>query len=122
MPIYEYICRTCKKRSSQLVLNYRHAQLSPCSHCGSHDMDRIMSRFATPKSEEARLESLAESTNLDRLDEGDPESMTRFMQKMKNEMGDDFGDEMDDMGSMLNEEDMTNDTEADASTENTDSD
>jgi uncharacterized protein YeaO (DUF488 family) len=85
-------------------------------------MDRIMSRFATPKSEEARLESLAESTNLDRLDEGDPESMTRFMQKMKNEMGDDFGDEMDDMGSMLNEEDMTNDTEADASTENTDSD
>lgn len=122
MPIYEYVCRTCKKRSSQLVLNYRLALLPPCSHCGSHDMDRIMSRFAALKSEEARLESLTESTDLDRLDEGDPESMARFMQKMKNEMGDDLGDEMDDMGSMLDGEDMTNDREAGTSSEDTDGD
>ncbi|MCP9453550.1 MAG: hypothetical protein NNA23_12805 [Nitrospira sp.] len=85
-------------------------------------MDRIMSRFAALKSEEARLESLAESTDLDRLDEGDPESMARFMQKMKNEMGDDLGDEMDDMGSLLDGEDMTNDREAGTSSEDTDGD
>ncbi|MCP9455734.1 MAG: zinc ribbon domain-containing protein [Nitrospira sp.] len=122
MPIYEYACRTCKKRMSQLVLNYRHAPLPLCSHCGSHNVDRIMSRFAAPKSEEARLEALASSANLDSLDEGDPESMARFMQTMKKEMGDDFGDEMDDMSSMLDDEAMADETGADDSTESIDSD
>lgn len=53
-----------------------------------------MSRFASPKSEEARLESLADPNALAGLDENDPESMARFMKKMGDEMGEDLGDEM----------------------------
>ena len=53
-----------------------------------------MSRFASPKSEEARLESLADPGALGGLDENDPESMARFMKKMGDEMGEDLGDDM----------------------------
>ena len=60
-------------------------------------MDRLLSRFATPKSEEARLESLADPGNLGGLDENDPSSMARFMKKMGEEMGEDVGADIDAM-------------------------
>jgi hypothetical protein len=54
-----------------------------------------MSRFATVKSEEARLESLADSGGLGDLDENDPSSVARFMKKMGRELGDDLGDDFE---------------------------
>lgn len=54
-----------------------------------------MSRFAAPKSEEARLESLADPSKLGDVDENDPRSMAKFMKKMGREMGEDFGDDLD---------------------------
>lgn len=50
-----------------------------------------MSRFATPKSEDARLDALADSTSLGDLDENDPGSVARFMKRMGREFGDDLG-------------------------------
>jgi hypothetical protein len=60
-------------------------------------MDRLLSRFAAPKSEEARLESLAAPDNFGGLDENDPHSMARFMKKMGEEMGEDAGDDVEAM-------------------------
>lgn len=54
-----------------------------------------MSRFATVKSEEARLESLADPSSMGDLDENDPGSVARFMKKMGRELGDDLGDDFD---------------------------
>jgi hypothetical protein len=54
-----------------------------------------MSRFATVKSEDARLESLADSASLGDLDENDPGSVARFMKKMGREFGDDLGDDFE---------------------------
>ena len=54
-----------------------------------------MSRFATVKSEDARLESLADSASFGDLDENDPASVARFMKKMGREFGDDLGDDFD---------------------------
>jgi hypothetical protein len=51
----------------------------------------MLSRFASPKSEAARLEALAEPDNLAGLDENDPQSMARFMKKVGDEMGEDLG-------------------------------
>ena len=56
-----------------------------------------MSRFATIKSEEARLESLADSSSLGDVDENDPASVARFMKKMGREMGDDLGEDYDEV-------------------------
>jgi hypothetical protein len=60
-------------------------------------MERLLSRFAAPKSEEARLESLADPDNLGGLDENDPSSMARFMKKMGDEMGEDIGEDVEAM-------------------------
>ncbi len=54
-----------------------------------------MSRFVTVKSEDARLESLADSASLGDLDENDPASVARLMKKMGQEFGDDLGDDFD---------------------------
>jgi hypothetical protein len=54
-----------------------------------------MSRFATVKSEDARLESLAEGGGLGDLDENNPASVARFMKKMGQEFGDELGDDFD---------------------------
>jgi len=67
-----------------------------CRHCGSSQLRRLMSRFATPKSEEARLEALADPARYADLDENDPRSIARMMRKIGQEMGEDVqGPEFD---------------------------
>jgi len=104
MPIYEYLCRDCRKRSSILVLNIRNSAPARCRQCGSANLDRLLSRFAAPKSEEARLESLVDPTNLGGLDENDPQSVARLMKKMGKEMGEDLGEDMEAMMDEAGEE------------------
>ena len=94
MPMYEYRCLDCKKRSTILQLSLTNPKPPVCSHCHSARVERLMSRFAAPKSEEARLESLADPDALGGLDENDPQSMARFMKKMGDEMGEDLGDDL----------------------------
>lgn len=97
MPIYEYLCRDCRKRSSTLVLNLRNPAPASCRYCGSPKVDRLMSQFAAPKSEEARLESLADPGSLGGLDERDPQSVARLMKNMGEEMGEDLGNDVEAM-------------------------
>ena len=97
MPIYEYQCQDCRKRSAILVLNVRNSASASCQHCGSSKLNRLLSRFAAPKSEEARIESLADPGNLGGLDEHDPQSIARLMKKMGEEMGEDVGEDVEAM-------------------------
>lgn len=94
MPLYEYHCLDCRKRSTILVLSLSNPKPVTCTHCQGLRLERLLSRFASPKSEAARLESLTDPDALASLDENDPESMARFMKKMGDEMGEDLGDSM----------------------------
>jgi putative FmdB family regulatory protein len=94
VPIYEYRCLDCRKRSSILLLSRTASPPPVCSHCQSARLERLLSRFAAPKSEEARMESLADDETLAGLDEQDPAAMERLMKHMGNEMGENFGNEM----------------------------
>ena len=94
MPLYEYRCLDCKKRSTVLVLSLANQAPAACSHCTSARIERILSRFASPKSEEARLDASLDLNNLAKLDENDPQSMARFMKTMGEEMGEDLGDDL----------------------------
>jgi putative FmdB family regulatory protein len=91
MPIYEYECSKCGKRTSVLTLRASERVTAKCRHCGAPGMRRLMSRFAMPKSEEARMESLADPSNFGDIDESDPKSVARMMKRMGREMGDEFG-------------------------------
>jgi putative FmdB family regulatory protein len=95
MPIYEYECHDCRKRVSLLVLRPSAAAPPVCPACGGSALSRLLSRFATVKSEDARLDSLAESSSFGDLDENNPASVARFMKKMGREFGDDLGDDFE---------------------------
>jgi putative FmdB family regulatory protein len=95
VPIYEYECHGCRRRVSMLVRSVAAHSAPRCPRCGSADMGRLMSRFATVKSEDARLESLADPSQYGDLDENDPKSVARFMKRMGQEMGEDLGDDLD---------------------------
>ena len=46
MPIYEYRCQTCAKKSAIFVRSFS-TQVDPvCSHCGGRSMERLVSRVA----------------------------------------------------------------------------
>jgi putative FmdB family regulatory protein len=95
MPIYEYRCRQCGQKSSFLLLSIKSQFEARCQHCGSTDLVRLISRVAVLKSEEERLESLADPSRLGDLDENDPQSLARWMKKFGREMGDELGPEED---------------------------
>jgi putative FmdB family regulatory protein len=95
MPIYEYDCQDCRRRVSLLIRSLSSPAAPACPRCGGARLTRVMSRFATVKSEEARLESLASDGSFGDLDENDPASVARFMKKMGKELGDDLGDDFD---------------------------
>ncbi len=94
MPIYEYHCDACRKRTTLFVRSISNPEPARCQHCGSERLTRFMSRIATPKPEEARLESLADPGSFGDLDESDPKSMARWMKKMARETGEDFDEGM----------------------------
>jgi putative FmdB family regulatory protein len=91
MPIYEYECGKCHKRTSLLTLRVSEKVDPICQHCGGKAMSRLMSRFAMPRSEESRMDALADPSNFAGIDENDPKSVARMMRKMGKEMGDEFG-------------------------------
>ena len=97
MPIYEYRCAGCRRKVTVLTLRASEAVDPVCEHCGSRALTRLMSRFALVRSEESRLDDLADPSSLDGLDEKDPKSMARWMRKMGKEMGEDVGDDFDEM-------------------------
>jgi putative FmdB family regulatory protein len=51
MPIYEYRCSACRKRSSALLASYSSPDPS-CPHCGKPELKRLVSTFATVRSDD----------------------------------------------------------------------
>lgn len=98
MPIYEYRCAECKRKFERLVLRAEEKPDLRCPHCKSEQVRRLISRFASIKSEEARLESLTDPSHLAGLDENDPASMARWLKRMGGELGEDISrEEIDQM-------------------------
>jgi putative FmdB family regulatory protein len=51
VPIYEYRCEECGRRSSSLLQSYSSPDPA-CPHCGKHALLRLVSTFATARSSE----------------------------------------------------------------------
>lgn len=101
MPIYEYKCHDCQRRVSLLWRSISDAQSRDaiCPRCGGHNLTRLISRVAVLRSEESRMDDLADPSALRGagLDEDDPKSLARFMRKMANETGEDLGPEFEEV-------------------------
>lgn len=99
MPIYEYRCRDCKRRVSIFWRTFSDAEAGTpaCPRCGGTNLTRIVSRVRVIRSEESRLDDMADPSNLPDFDENDPKSMGRWMRKMSAEVGEDMGPEFDEV-------------------------
>jgi putative FmdB family regulatory protein len=95
MPIYEYRCADCGKKTQVMTLSVKSAVEPKCRHCGGANLKKLVSRVAVLRSEESRLESLADPSSLTGLDESDPKSVARWMKKMGKEMGEEAGEGFD---------------------------
>lgn len=97
MPLYDFICLGCNQRFDIRLSYSEYGKKSvACPHCGSKKVKRRVPRVRVKKSEEARLESLADPSALAGL-EDDPKSLGRMMRKMGNEMGEELPPEFDDV-------------------------
>jgi putative FmdB family regulatory protein len=94
MPIYEYRCEQCRNRMTILARTIGEAAPA-CSRCGGPRVSRLLSRFAAPRSDEARLDALADPSRLGGLDENDPGSVARWMKRMSRETGEDLGEDLE---------------------------
>ena len=95
MPIYEYRCADCRKKTTVVTLAVGAAVEPVCQHCGGRSLTKLVSRVAVRRSEESRMESLADPSSLSGLDENDPKSVARRMKKMGREMGEEAGEDFD---------------------------
>lgn len=60
-------------------------------------MARLISRVAVVRSEDSRIDDLADPAALGGLDENDPKSIARWMRRMSAESGEDMPEEMDEV-------------------------
>jgi hypothetical protein len=70
-------------------------------------MTRVLSKVRVIRSEESRMESLADPSKWGDLDEKDPKSMAKMMKKLGKEFGEELGEDADQMVDEAMEEEMT---------------
>ena len=92
MPIYEYRCHECRKKFELLILSAEKASAVQCAHCESKNVEILISRVRVIRSEESRMESLADPSKMS-FDENDPRSVAKWVKKMGKEAGEDIGDD-----------------------------
>lgn len=99
MPIYEYGCYDCHKRVNIFWRSISAAEqgVAHCPRCGGTNLKRLVSRVATVRSEESRLESMADPSAMAGLDENDPKALAQWMKKMGRESGEDLGPEFNEV-------------------------
>lgn len=101
MPDYEYRCLNCRRRFT-LFFTYAEygKKAAVCPHCGSDRVQRRIARVRVARSNESRLENMADPSNLDGL-EDDPRALGRMMREMSKETGEELGPEFDEVVNRL---------------------
>jgi putative FmdB family regulatory protein len=108
MPVYEYRCGACRRRSSKLFLSFTNTATPSCPHCGAppDKMTKLISKVTVMKSEESRLESLADPGMFSDVDENDPRSVAKWARKLGQQLGDDLPEDYGEMVDQLESGDL----------------
>jgi putative FmdB family regulatory protein len=104
MPLFEYSCRACGKRFTFLrgVVSGG-SEEARCPRCNSQDLQKLMSRFARGRSDDERMDAVAEKMETRNLD--DASSLRQFAREMGSEISAESGVDMrDEMEAMIEAE------------------
>ena len=97
MPIYEYECSQCQRMMSFLVLNISEKPDLKCKHCGSEDLNRLLSRFAYHRSEGDRMAEFDTSKPRGEEFYKDSRNVGLWAKKRAQELGADLGSDFDEV-------------------------
>jgi putative FmdB family regulatory protein len=96
MPIFEFRCQGCQTKFQTLVGMVESANSVQCPKCGSHEAQKLVSRFVKGRTEDDRVDEIADQLEV----AGEPDSATEMramMREMGKAMDDDMSDEMEEM-------------------------
>ncbi len=100
MPMYDFRCDDCKKKSALFYKTYNayFESVPTCPHCNSTKMTRWISKVAISQSFERRFGNAeTDDKALDDLADADPKMMGRYLRQMSDQTGEDLGEEFNDV-------------------------
>jgi putative FmdB family regulatory protein len=101
MPYYEYRCLDCQIGFSTFLTYEEYGKkVLLCPKCKGNNIQRKIGRVRVTRSQENRLENLADPSALEGL-EDDPKAMGRMMRQMSSELGEEMGPEFNEVVSRL---------------------
>jgi len=98
MPTYDFFCNNCEKRFEVfMTFNEYGKKAVRCAHCESENVRRRMTKVRIAKSDENRMESMANGFPGFESIEDDPKALGQMMRKMGGEMGEELPKEFNEV-------------------------
>ena len=98
MPTYDFICNNCSQRFDIFLTFSEYGKKTViCAHCGSKNVRRRMTKVRIAKTEESRMDRMADDFSGFEGLEDDPRAMGQMMRKMGKEMGEELPPEFDEV-------------------------
>jgi putative FmdB family regulatory protein len=87
MPVYEYECRACQNRYSQ-ILSIKESETAPaCPNCGSENVQKLISSVAVVRSAQDKAED--RSRALSQANPGNPQEVAQYFRDHGSKFGED---------------------------------
>jgi len=124
MPVYEYRCVACGRRSTRLFKTLAAVVHPDCPHCGQSTLERQFSRPTLLRGGGAEtgelggddfgMDDAAMAELMPGLESGDPRSLARMTRRMSEEMGEDIPHEYEGVLNRMEAGEMPSDEEFDS--------
>jgi putative FmdB family regulatory protein len=97
MPFYTYVCQDCRRKFDLFMAYSEYGQKAgACKFCQSQNVKRAINRVRVLRSDESRMESMADPSSLEGLDD-DPRALGKMMREMSKQVGEEMPPEFDDV-------------------------
>lgn len=115
--MFEYRCADCQKQFTWMSGVVADEREPSCPRCASKTLKKLISRVTRGRSDDARMEALAD--RLETQDFDDPRLMRRFAREMGREMGAETGEDLSEEMEALAEEEAGAQTSASGGSDDT---
>lgn len=104
MPLFEFACQSCAKRFTFMTGVVAGNDEPLCPVCQSVELKKLISRVARGRSDDDRMEAVAERLETQDLD--NPRDLRRFAREMGRSIGAESGEDLsDELEALMEEED-----------------